>query len=116
MTESLLFHHPDCSKSRAAVELLAQHGLRPRLLAYLETPPTVAEIEALLRLLAIAPRELMRRDEPEYAALGLEETTLTHDELVAALAANPRLIQRPILIHRGRAAIGRPVERLLDLL
>jgi arsenate reductase len=111
-----IYHNPRCSKSRATLELLTSRGFSPRILAYLETPPTSVEIESLLAMLAVEPRELMRKDEDEYSALGLADPELTRKQLVAAIAAHPRLLQRPIVVAGSRAAIGRPPEAVLAIL
>jgi len=116
MNESVLLHQPGCSKSREALALLQARGIEPRILAYLESPPDAAQLDALLTLLTMEPRDFMRRDESEYSALGLDDPALTRTALIAAMVAHPVLIQRPVFIHHGRAVIGRPPERVLELL
>ena len=111
-----LYHNTRCSKSRGALELLQARGLEPEVVYYLETPPSPAELRALLRMLGISARGLLRTDEPEYAALGLDDPSLGEDALVAAMAAHPKLIERPVFVHGDRAVIGRPPERVLELL
>ena len=116
MADTRLYHNPRCSKSRGALELLRERGIEPRVIAYLETPPTAAELHELLQLLALPARALLRTGEEEYAALGLAEPTKSDDELIDAMATHPRLIERPIFVHGGRAVIGRPPETVLELL
>ncbi|GAP67008.1 glutaredoxin-dependent arsenate reductase [Mizugakiibacter sediminis] len=111
-----IFHHPRCSKSRATLALLEERGLRPEIVDYLSTPPGAAELSAILDRLGMQPRELMRRDEPEYRELDLDRPTLSRDALIAAMVAHPRLIQRPIVLADGKAAIGRPPEAVLEIL
>lgn len=111
-----LYHNTRCSKSRGALQLLNERGIEPEIVYYLETPPSPAELRELLRMLGIGPRALMRTSEPEYAALGLDDPALDDAQLVAALAAHPRLIERPVFVHGDRAVIARPPERVLDLL
>lgn len=111
-----LYHNPRCSKSRAALALLREHGVEPEVIEYLKDPPDAETLSRLLDLLGLGPRELMRTKEPEYRALGLDDPALTREALIAAMVANPRLIERPILVKDGRAAIGRPPERLLEIL
>lgn len=111
-----LFHNPQCSKSRAALALLREQGVEPEIIAYLDTPLTAVRLGTLLQMLAIGPRALLRTGEPEYAALGLAEESLDDATLIHAMAGHPRLIERPIFVHDGRAVIGRPPERVLDLL
>lgn len=116
MDDIRLYHNPRCSKSRGALELLNDRGIQPRVIAYLDTPPSVAELRDLLRLLALPARALLRTGEDEYAALGLADASLSDDALIAAMAAHPRLIERPIFVHNGRAIIGRPPQQVLTLL
>lgn len=116
MTDIRLFHNTRCSKSRGALELLQARGIEPEIVAYLDTPPSVAELEALLRKLGLPARALLRTGEPEYTDLGLAREDLDDATLLAAMAAHPRLIERPILVVGDRAVIGRPPERVLELL
>lgn len=111
-----LYHNPRCSKSRAALALLRRQGVEPDVIDYLKDPPDAKTLSWLLDLLGLGPRELMRTKEPEYRALGLDDPALGRGALIAAMVANPRLIERPILIKDGRAVIGRPPERLLEIL
>ena len=111
-----LYHNPRCSKSRGALELLRERGLEPVIVPYLETPPTVEELRELLRRLGLPARALLRTGEPEYADLGLDAPALDEAALLRAMHAHPRLIERPILVVGERAVIGRPPERVLELL
>lgn len=113
---SRLYHNPRCSKSRGALELLRERGIEPQIIAYLDQPPSIAELRDLLRMLGTDARSLLRDGEPEYAELGLSDPLLDQDALLAAMVAHPRLIERPVFVHGGRAVIGRPPERVLDLL
>lgn len=111
------WHNPRCSKSREGLALLAARGLAPQIVDYLAEPPTAARLKTLLRKLGGDPRQLVRFKEDEAKALGLSP----RDERPAAewaslLAANPRLIERPVLETADRAVVGRPTERLLELL
>jgi arsenate reductase len=116
MDDTRLYHNPRCSKSRGALELIHERGIEPRVIAYLDTPPTRDELRELLRLLALPARALLRTGEDEYAALGLADASLSDDALIDAMVAHPRLIERPIFVHAGRAVIGRPPEQVLTLL
>jgi arsenate reductase len=111
-----IYHNPRCSKSRQTLELLRARGIEPQVIHYLDTPPDAATLERLLQLLGLEPRELMRRKEAEYAELGLDDPALTREQLIAAMAAHPRLIERPIVVAGGKAALGRPPESVLTLL
>ena len=115
-SESRLYHNPQCSKSSAALALLHARGIQPRIIPYLQQAPSIDELHDLLRMLGAGPRSLLRTSEPEYGQLGLDDPSLDDDALVAAMHAHPRLIERPIFVHRGRAVIGRPRERVLELL
>lgn len=118
MTEQTptLFHNPRCSKSREALTLLRERGVEPEIVEYLKNPPTAAELEAILDKLGLEPRELMRSKEAEYRELGLDDPGLSRHELVRAMVEHPKLIERPILVSAGKAAIGRPPVRVLEVL
>lgn len=116
MTDLTLYHNPRCSKSRGALELLEARGLTPTVVRYLETPPSAEELSALLDKLGIAPRELLRSGEDEYKVLGLADSSLSDEQLIAAMVTHPKLIERPILVAGERAVIGRPPEKVLELL
>ena len=111
-----LYHNARCSKSRGALELLQARGIEPELVYYLETPPSPAELRELLRMLGTGARGLLRSGEPEHAELGLDDPSTGEDALIAAMAAHPKLIERPVFVHDGRAVIGRPPERVLEIL
>ncbi|MCQ2028512.1 arsenate reductase (glutaredoxin) [Stutzerimonas zhaodongensis] len=116
MTELTLYHHPRCSKSRGALELLEQRGLAPKIVRYLETPPSVTELERIVARLGIDPRQLLRTGEDEYKTLGLANPMLTDADIIEAMANHPKLIERPILIAGDAAVIGRPPEKVLEIL
>ncbi|MFC0677721.1 arsenate reductase (glutaredoxin) [Lysobacter korlensis] len=116
MSTSRLYYNPRCSKCRTALDLLKARGVEPDVVEYLEAPPTAAGLREILTALGVGPRSLLRTDEPEYSSLALDRDGLGDDELIDAMSANPRLIQRPIFVHGERAVIGRPAERVLDLL
>ena len=111
-----IYHNPRCSKSRAALDLLRERGIEPKVVLYLQQTPDAAEIDALLGLLGMAPRELMRTKEGAYAANALDDPSLDRQALVAALVAHPELMERPIVVRGQRAVLARPAERLLELL
>lgn len=111
-----IYHNPRCSKSRQALALLQDRDITPDVIEYLKTPPDAATLGRLLDLLGLQPRELMRTKEAEYKASGADDPALSRDELVALMVKHPRLIERPIVVAGGRAAIGRPPERVLDII
>jgi len=116
MTELMLYHNPRCSKSRAALQLLEARGLQPTLIRYMETPPSIAELQGLLSKLELSARQLLRIGEDDYRTLNLADATLTEEQLIVAMATHPKLIERPILVVGARAVIGRPPEKILELL
>jgi arsenate reductase len=111
-----IFHNPRCSKSRQALELLRDRGVEPQIVEYLKTPPDAATLAQVLDLLGMEPRALMRTKEKEYKDKGLDDPSLSREALIAAMVAHPKLIERPIVVKDGRAALGRPPEQVLDLL
>lgn len=114
----ILYHNPRCSKSREALALLeqlaARKGLALDVVDYLKTPPTLAQLHELHQQLGSDVRELVRTNEDEYSALNLDEADA--EGVLQAIAAHPKLLQRPIAVYRGKAIVGRPPERMNDLL
>lgn len=111
-----IYHNPRCSKSRATLQLLRDGGIEPEITLYQEDPPSAKELSSILEKLGREPRELMRTGEPEYKALGLDDPALSRKALIDAMVANPRLIERPIVLANGKAAVGRPPESVLDII
>lgn len=111
-----IYHNPRCSKSRQTLELLQERNIDTDIVEYLKTPPSKAELEHLLQMLGLEPRQLMRTKEAEYKELGLDDESLSREALVEAMVNHPKLIERPIVVHNGKAAIGRPPETILDIL
>lgn len=116
MADMTLWHNARCSKSREALALLREHGIEPTIVDYLRTPPSAGELDRVLTLLGLEPRELIRDNEPVWKDVGLDDPTLDREALIAAMVEYPILIQRPIAIRGNRAVLGRPPERVLDLL
>jgi arsenate reductase (glutaredoxin) len=111
-----IYHNPKCTKSRETLALLEQRGLKPKVIEYLKTPPSAAQLDAILKQLGLEPRALMRTKEAAFKEAGLDDPKLTREQLIAAMAEHPILIERPIVISGKRAAIGRPPERVLEIL
>ncbi|HFD12536.1 MAG TPA: arsenate reductase (glutaredoxin) [Crenotrichaceae bacterium] len=111
-----IYHNPRCSKSRQTLQLLQDKGIEPTIVEYLKTPPDVETLNSILTMLDLEPRQLMRRQEAEYKELGLNDDSLTRDQLIQAMTDYPRLIERPIVVTNGRAAIGRPPEQVAEIL
>lgn len=115
MEKITIWHNPRCSKSRDAAALLEEKGIDAEVVKYLETPPTKEELIAVLKMLGLTARELMRTKEELYKELDLKEVT-DEEQLIEAMVAHPKLIERPIVIKGNKAAIGRPIEKIIDLL
>ena len=111
-----IWHNPRCSKSRQTLALLRERGIEPEIVEYLRTPPAAGELEAVLDKLGMEPRDLMRRRESAYCEAGLDDPALDRKRLVEAMAAHPALIERPVVLAAGKAALGRPPERVLEIL
>ncbi|MBV4503357.1 arsenate reductase (glutaredoxin) [Pseudomonas sp. BW13M1] len=116
MTDLTLYHNPRCSKSRGALELLEARGLAPTIVRYLETPPDAATLEQLLAKLGIGARQLLRTGEDEYKTLELANPALSDAQLIKAMVEHPKLIERPILVAGDKAVVGRPPEKVLEIL
>ena len=116
MSELFIFHNPRCSKSRQTLALLEQQGVKPEVIEYLKTPPSVASLSKILKQLGINARQLLRKGEKEYEELNLADESLTEQQLIQAMCDNPKLIERPIVVHNGKAKIGRPPETVLEIL
>lgn len=111
-----IFHNPRCSKSRETLRLIEEQGLTPRIQRYLDSPPDAETLEEILAMLNLEPRDLMRKKETEYQTLGLADPSLSREALIAAMVAHPKLIERPIVVKDGKAVLGRPPERVLEIL
>ena len=111
-----IYHNPRCSKSRGTLKLLEDRGIKPEIIEYLETPPDRAMLERILKMLDMEPRDLMRKNEAVYKEAGLDDPSLSRDQLISALLEHPILIERPIVVTHGKAAIGRPPEKVLEIL
>jgi arsenate reductase len=111
-----ILHNPRCSKSRTTLQLLKDNGVEPEVILYLETPPDTDLLTSILSKLNLQPRELMRKGQPEYKEMGLNNEQLSNEDLVAAMLKAPILIERPIVLANGKARIGRPPEAVLKIL
>jgi arsenate reductase len=114
--EITIYFNPQCSKCRLTLDLLETRGQQPEIIEYLESPPDAATLESILEMLGLEPRDLMRSFEKEYTQAGLDNPGLSRAELIDAMISYPRLIQRPIVVKNGKAAIGRPPEKVIDII
>lgn len=110
-----IYHNPRCSKSRQTLMLLKDKGHDPEVIEYLKTPPSPTELKEILEKLNIAPQDLLRKNEADYKT-HFKGKELSDNEWIDAMIAYPKLIERPIVIHKNKAALGRPPERVLDIL
>lgn len=110
-----IYHNPRCSKSRLTLALLEEKGHAPKIIEYLKTPPSSAELKEVINKLKIAPQDLLRKNEADYKTY-FKGKELSDEEWIEAMIAYPKLIERPIVIHKNRAALGRPPEQVLDIL
>ncbi|MGH8609202.1 MAG: arsenate reductase (glutaredoxin) [Gammaproteobacteria bacterium] len=114
--KTAIYHNPRCSKSRATLELLRNRGIEPEIIEYLNNPPDKQSLKRLLVLLRMEPRELMRKQETAYREAGLDCLSLDREQLIEAMVQHPILIERPIVLANGKAVIGRPPEKVLEIL
>lgn len=111
-----IWHNPRCSKSRQTLQLLHDRGIEPEIVEYLKTPPDRQTLEQVLDMLNIGPRDLMRKKEQEDKAEGLDNPDLSRAQLIDAMLAHPKLIERPIVVKGQNARLGRPPEQVLEIL
>lgn len=117
MSDLKILHNPRCSKSRQTLQLLHDKGFAPQIIEYLKTPVSADELTAIISQLGFtSPRQLMRTGEDAYKQQNLADPSLTKETLISAMLNTPKLIERPIVLYNGKAAIGRPPESVLDIL
>ncbi len=110
-----IYHNPRCTKSRQALALLEENGVKPEIILYLDKPPTKTALKKILKMLGIKPEQLLRKGEAIYKE-NYKGKELTDAEWIDAMIAHPKLIERPIIVNGDKAVIGRPTENVLDLL
>ncbi len=116
MSKVIIYHNPRCTKSRQTLQLLQEKNIQPEVIEYLQHPPSKKQLKEILSMLKMNARELMRKTEIEYKELGLDNKSLTEAQLITAMVENPKLIERPIVINKNKAIIGRPPEKVLEIL
>ncbi|PHS32197.1 MAG: arsenate reductase (glutaredoxin) [Methylophaga sp.] len=116
MSDISIYHNPRCSKSRQTLALLDQQGVKPHIIEYIKTPPTIETLTEVIAQLGISARDLLRKGEAIYKELNLADKSLSEQQLIESMCKYPKLIERPIVIHNGKAKIGRPPEAVLDIL
>ena len=111
-----IYHNPRCSKSRKTLEILNAQNVDLEIIEYLKAPPDAETLKQILSYLGIPARELLRKGESAYKEAGLDDTSLTEDDVIAAMVKHPILIERPVVVNNGKATIGRPPENVLAIL
>ena len=111
-----IFYNPNCSKCRLTMDILNDKGIDTTVVEYLDTPPSSDDLIEVLELLGLEPRDLMRKHEAPYKDNDLDDPNLSREQLIQAMIDNPILIERPIVINGNKAIIGRPPEKILDIL
>ena len=111
-----IYHNPRCSKSRLTLELLKDKGIDPKVILYLETPPSEKELVLILKKLNMEAKELLRKGEAEFKEQNLSDASKSEEDIIQAMVHFPKLMERPIIINRDRAVIGRPPENVLEII
>lgn len=112
----VIYHNPRCSKSRQTLDILVENGEKPEIIEYLQTPPDADTLRELLGALGMSARELLRTGEAPYRELGLADPALGEEALIQAMVEHPILMERPVVRRGARAVVGRPPERVAELL
>jgi len=116
MSKGIIWHNPKCSKSRQTLQLLQENGVEPEVFEYLSNPLTAEKIQEVAGQLGMSARELLRTKENAYKEMELQDPAKTEAQIIEAMIQNPKLIERPIYIFNGKAAIGRPPEQVLEII
>jgi len=116
MTAVTIYHNTACATSRKVLAVLRDAGLQPRVIEYLKTPPTRAELQGLAKQMGLKPRQLLRKNGKLFAELALDDPATSDDKVLDAIVAHPVLLERPIVVSARGAAICRPVDRVAALL
>ena len=112
----VIYHNPSCRKSRETLQILHDRECAPEIIEYLEEPPSPEELKALVGMLGVSARDLLRTTEPVYRDAELDDDSLSEDEIIEAICEYPALLQRPIVVSGNRAVIGRPPVKVLDII
>jgi arsenate reductase len=114
--KTVIYHNPRCSKSRETLQILEDNNASPEIIEYLEQPPNAQELSRIIGMLGISARDLLRSTEQVYQDAGLDDQSLSDEEIIEAICEHPALLQRPIVVVGNRAVIGRPPTRVLDII
>ena len=116
LSNFIIYHNPRCSKSRQTLELLKKKGINPEIILYLETPPSEEDLILILKKLKMKARELLRKVEIDYKEQNLSDPLKSETDIIKAMINFPKLIERPIIIHKNKAVLGRPPENVLNII
>jgi arsenate reductase len=116
MSQAIIYHNPRCSKSRATLALLESRHVNTQIIKYLDNPPSPQTLIKITAMLGVSPRDILRTGEIEYKDFGMDNPDLSDDQLLQLMSANPKVIERPIVIYKDQAVVGRPPENVLDLI
>jgi arsenate reductase len=116
MKKISIYHNPQCSKSRQTLDIIIKKGIKPKIILYLDKIFSPNELKDIVVKLGITPRDLLRKGESEYKENNLKDLNLKNDDLIGAMIKHPKLIERPIVIAGNKAIIGRPPEKVLELI
>lgn len=116
MSQAIIYHNPRCSKSRATLALLESRHVDTRIITYLDNPPSPQTLKKITQMLGVSPRDILRTGEKEYKEFGMDNPDFADEQLLQLMSANPKVIERPIVIYNDRAVIGRPPENVLELI
>jgi arsenate reductase len=116
MNDLTIYHNPRCSKSRQTLQIIKDHGIKPIVVEYLKTPLKKTELENISRLLNRRPKDFVRKSEVDYKENNIKNIIENDAELINEMTKYPKIIERPIVVYRGKAVIGRPPENVLELL
>ena len=116
MAEWSIYYNPKCASCRKALEILKEKNITPRIIEYLHNPPSIKDLNLLLKKLRVTPAEIIRSKEPMYEKLKLNQGEKSRGDLLRAISEHPVLLQRPIVVCDYRAVIARPPEKVLDII
>lgn len=116
MEDFIIYHNPRCSKSRKTLDLMRQEGIEPKILLYLDNPPSKDKLREVIENLGISSRDLLRKKEEEYKKYNLSDETISDNDLLSYMVNSPKLIERPIVIKGNKVIIGRPPENIYKLI
>jgi arsenate reductase len=116
MSQTTIYHNPNCGTSRNVLGMLREAGIEPKVIEYLKTPPDAATLRKLLQDMAMTPRELLRQKGTPYEELGLADPKWADEQLIEMMVQHPILIERPIVVTPRGTRLCRPKEKVLELL